>query len=250
MAAAPGLDFFYSQIGVVHGLSGFVGKIALGSALALVHAGVRKPGQQIFGAVIAIQFLAAAWTLFDVSTGPTAPKGSGFAAIGIAATSLVLAILFGVCVAKPEGEWSTKSIAGWKNGVGALALLWAFYYPEFTRGAFRPILMSPTGALPQPTLVAALVVAWLSMPNPPRLAAWGLVGGGIVVGAIDATHGVPSSLVLVALAGLLGFDLVKSVAGSGGVLEDDVPPVETERKLRLKREVVEKTEPQKRFKLK
>lgn len=250
MAASPGLDFFYAQIGVVHGFTGIVGKVALGSAIALVHAGLRKPGQQLLGGVIAFQLLVAAWTLFDVATAPAAPKGAGLPAVGVSAASLVVAVLFGICAFRPEGLWSTKSAAGWKNGIGALAIAWAFYYPEFTRGWVRPILLSPTGALPQPTLLVAVVLAWLSMPNAPRLAAWGAAAGAAVVGIVDAVNGVPSSLVLVAVAAMIAVELARSVIKSGGVLEDDLAPVDEERKFRFRRETEERTAPQKRFKLK
>lgn len=250
MAATHGLDFFYTQIGVVHGATGLVGKVALVSVLGLVWAGVRRPGQQLLAGLMALQFLAAAWTVFSYCTGPGVPKQAGGAGIGVAACSLVLGIVMVVAAARPEGEWSLRPAEGWRAAVGGAAVLWAIYYPEFTRGALRPILFSPTGALPQPTLLVAAAAALMSAPNVPRLAGWTVAGGAVVVGLLDATGGVRSSWVLVGLGAVVATDLVRSVIGAGGILEDDVPPVDEQRRTTARRQTQEKAEPTKRWKLK
>ncbi len=245
------LERFYTQLAVVHGASGFVGKIALICVLLLIHKRVRKPGEQLFAGVVCAQLAIAAWTLVSAAT-DDAVRSPGKAPIGIAVASLVVAVCFGISLARPEGEWSTKTRANWKNAVGLAAIAFALYYPMFTRGWIRPAFFSPTGVLPQPTLIVAATVAWLSMPNAPRIAGWAAGLGALVVGGIDVLNDIAAGWVLLGLAALTGWELVQSTRAAGGVLDDDEPPVDRERRMTLRRETKEKVAPteQKRWKLK
>ncbi len=246
------LERFYTQLAVIHGASGFVGKIALISVVLLIHKRVRRPGEQLFAGVVCTQLLISAWMLVSTATQPNMPSGTATVPVGIAVVSLVVAICFGIAVAKPEGEWSAKGDAGWKSAVGLAALVFAIYYPMFTRGWIRPFFFSPTGVLPQPTLIVAATLAWLSMPNTPRIAGWAAGLGALVIGGIDVLNDIRAGWVLIGLAGLTGWELARSTMHAGGVLEDDEPPVQKEKRVKLKREVKEKVAPveQKRWKLK
>lgn len=248
--ASP-LYAYYEYVGPLQGLTGLVSKVCLGAILAAVAMGNEKPGQRLLTAVVGVEFLLAAYVTVSFIGDPVYAKLRSAVTVPlIAIVCFVLGVSWLINAAKMEGRWTAWPRKHWKRAVAGLLYAWAFYYPVFTDGWLRPVLMSPGAALPQPILLAGGTLVWLSMPNAPRLAAWATAIALIVVGLADiALAGVGSSLILLLLSGMIGVQILAS-SREGGLLGDQVPPVDLERRSRLKELQKERTEPERRWKLK
>lgn len=247
---------FYSHIALVHGLTGFVGKLALALVVGLIAAGNRKPGEQLLLIVCLLQFLMSGY----LAVSYLGEAGLGSMPVPVASIAFIMAVVLGIALVKPEGRWTVRHPQPWRVWAGGALLIWALYFPafndgwpEFARGWGRAIFLSPVGVLPHSTLLALGALAWLSMPNAPRIVAWASGIGLIALGLHDYfAAGIGWSVVLVALGAALTGDMVHSVVRAGGVLEEDVPPVDKKHTERIRRVTKEKTSQaqQKTWKLK
>ena len=228
---------YYENLTLLQAWTGLSAKICLGSILAAVARGNRRPGQQILSVAFAVLFFWAFFLVFGTDL------------LAAAVPVLVLGIVFVITAAKPQGEWTVIHGTSWRRWAGLLLLAWAFYYPVFSRSALGAILFSPMGVLPQPILLAAGTLAWLSIPNTPRLAGWALALGLVYFGVIDMMGGILSSAVLLVLGLALGGELIGLSVKAGGVLEDDIPPVARRARISAKAEK-EKTGEKRVWKLK
>lgn len=245
------LQAYYQRIAVVHGLTGFFAKITLGAIVAAVAMGNRRPGYQLLNTVLGIQFLIVGYLAIAQIAPASGDAGFGAAVVPIGVLGVGLAIVFGLAVLKPEGQWLTARQPSWRQVIGWALIAWGFYYPIFSRGWIGPVFFSPTGALPQPLLLIACSLAWLSMPDTNRLVSWAAGVAALVVGAIDVfAAGVQSSWLLILLAGLLGWELLGSTIRSGGIFEEDVPQTDKAQKEKKKEEIRQKSAPGREWKLK
>ncbi|MBX3729514.1 MAG: hypothetical protein KF858_10050 [Candidatus Sumerlaeia bacterium] len=239
------LEQYYFNIGFIHRWSALFAKLALVSILAAVVAGNRKPGQQFLALAFAVQFLLAGWLAVTINTSEEFAGYAARAALPVGILSIVLALAMGLTLFYPEGQWRVRHEQGWRTGLGWALIVLGFVYPFHGDGSWRGALWSPVGAIPHPGLLIAGALAWIGMPDTHRLAAWTLALGALAIGAIDIAAGeVRSSWLLVGVGGLLLVDLVRSTLRSGGVVEDDTPRVDRQKRERVQREVQEKTKPQ------
>lgn len=239
VAVAHGIADYYATLLPVHGMTGLVAKVCLLCALIVVAGGNRKPGFQLLAWVFAAQFLSAAY----LSLG----EPGGFA---VTIGSLVGALCAGYSAVNFEGEWRVLPASGWKRWAVLAAYLWAFWYPVWTLhegvgGAVRSLFLSPMSAIPGPTIVAGLALAFASWPNTPRLFGWGIVSAGIIIGGAELFGGAWSGGLL--LAGAIGLAVPMFQRGvQAGVLEDDRPPVEEaarEKELKRLKKVFDQDKP-------
>ncbi len=210
----------YTQVATLHGLTGFVGKVALLSLVLLLSRAHGRAMVQLAGLIFAVQsFSFAAIALGEGQT----------AAVSLAGVLLGVSCCF--LVAKPEGALRSMPSGGWRLGVAFVLWCWAIWYPVFSyprtaAGMFTALFTSPVGAIPHPTILAVLLVSFASWPNTPRLMGWAGVVAAVVLGVADsALAGIHSSLLLVAFAALVGWEMLRSAA-KAGVAEDDTPPVD------------------------
>lgn len=210
----------YTQVAILHGPTGFVGKVALLSLMLLLAQAHGKAIVQLAGLIIAVQsFSSAAIALGEGQTALVSLVGCllGF-------SSLIL-------IWKPEGAVRSLPEGGWRLGLALVLWAWAIWFPVFSHpksvaGMFKALFGSPVGALPHPTILATLVVVFSSRPNAPRILGWAAVASGVILGVGDSVlAGIHSSLVLAAFAALVGWEMLRS-ASQVGVAEDDTPPVD------------------------
>lgn len=239
IATAHNVADYYGTLLSVHGVTGLVAKVCLLCALILVANGNRKPGFQLLAWVFAAQFASAAY----LSLGE-----SGATAVTIGC--LVGALSAAFAAVKFEGEWSVLPAAGWKRWAVLGAYLWAFWYPVWSLhpgvgGAVRSLFLSPMSAIPGPTIVAGLALAFASWPNTPRLFGWGTATAGVVVGGAEVLAGAWSGALLA--GGAIGLAVLMIRRGvEAGVLEDDRPPAEEaarERELKRLKQVFDQDKP-------
>jgi hypothetical protein len=221
MAATSALLGFYEQVAAIHNPSGVTAKITLLCALELVRRGNVRPGQRLLTIVFGLLLGMAFWIAADSDlAGDSGTSGS----LPVAIISFVAAASLFVAALRPEGTWALRTATPWKNWLGLALVVTGVFYPAFGSGLAGRTLFSPLGALPHGVLLVATTAAWLSMPQAPRLAAWACLGASTSLALLDlAAAGATSSLVLAVPAALLGWELRRSVAAAGGVLEDDRP---------------------------
>jgi hypothetical protein len=239
------LEQYYFNIAVVHRWSALFAKLALASIVAAVATGNRKPGQQFLALAFAVQFLLAGWLAVTINTSEEFAGYAARAALPVGIVSIVLALALGLTLFYPEGQWRVRHEQGWRTALGWMLIGLGFVYPFHGDSLWRGALWAPVGAIPHPGLLIAGALAWIGMPDTHRLAAWALALGALAIGLIDIlAGGVQSSWLLVGLGGLLVVDLVRSMLHSGGIVEDDTPRVDRQKRVRAHREVEEKTKPQ------
>ena len=214
----------YHRVSEVHALTGFVSKVGVGSCLLLMTRAEGPGIRRLIPMVIAAQ--AFVFAMIDV----------GSVSWAVAVGGLVLGFCSAYVAFDPEGSWEVLPKAGKARGIAFAIYVWAFWFPVFILPRdVLPVLFAPfksaMGALPQPTLLIALVLAWSSWPNTPRLFGWAAVAASLIIGIADLCTGVWSSALVVVLALYVGKMMMPSAANSNWV-NDDRPPadVKTEKK--------------------
>ncbi|MCB2154345.1 hypothetical protein KQI84_05625 [bacterium] len=238
---------YYEILTRLQGWTGLIAKVCLASILAAIAGGNRRPGQQLLSVVFGVLFFRIFLSLFirnEQGAFNVSP-----AMLPMAVPAFVLALVFAITVFKPEGEWVVLHPVPWRRWLGFLLLAWAFYFPVHSDSELGAILFSPMGVIPGPALLAAGTVAWLSIPNTPRLAGWALALALIYYGIMEMVAGIGSSAVMLLLGLGLGGELIFNTMKAGGILEDDVPPVDRKTR-RPTREQKEKGKEQRTWKLK
>jgi len=222
MSGTPLLLGHYVTMAALHGWTGFVGKVALLACLMLLSRIRGEAPVKLVSMVIAAQ--CAAFALLVL--------GEQIELLLVAMAGILLGASALIVVAKPEGALRAFPEKGsMAKLVVFLAWVWAFWYPvyNYPRTPFEiigAIFYSPTGAIPHPTLLAALILAWSSWPNTPRLFGWAAVVSSLLVGITDAVLAdLPHSIVLILGAALVAIKMLSS-AVKVGVTEDDLPPVD------------------------
>jgi hypothetical protein len=222
MPATPLLLGHYVTMAGLHGWTGFVGKVALLACLLLLSRIRGEAPIKLVSMVIAAQCAAFALLVLGEQVQLQLVTLAG---IMLGASALIV-------VAKPEGALRAFPERGsFAKFVVFLAWVWVFWYPVFnyprTPGEIiGAIFYSPTGAIPHPTLLAALILSWSSWPNTPRLFGWAAVVASLIVGIADlAFAGITHSAVLILGAALVAIKMLSS-AVKVGLTEDDRPPVD------------------------
>lgn len=211
---------FYQAMVHYHSATGLVAKICLGCTLLAIERGNRSPSFRLLSAVFSVQFLAA----FYLSAGHSVT-------IPVSVVCIVLAIAAGANAVQPEGLWRVLPPAGSARWASLAVLFWAFWYPVWADPRlptpwFESLFFSPMGAIPQPTLLVALVLVWNSFPNGPRLFSWAVVAGAVALGVIDLVVTTNPTSILLLVGGLAtGWRLWKTVSRVG-FTEFDRPPAE------------------------
>ncbi|MBI5155623.1 hypothetical protein HZA57_10340 [Candidatus Poribacteria bacterium] len=219
---------YYGQVAQIHGLSAIPAKVCLLAVMGAIAGGNKRPGQQLLTAVFAAQFAVGFWIAITADTPAALPAG---------VICLVLALALGLTVLKPEGQWNVAPKESWRRWAAWIVLALAFWYPPFTDGWLRPLLFSPMAVLPQPVLLAAGAIAWGSLPNTPRLAGWSIALGLVAVGVLDMMAAASLWAWLSLLAGgILVWELYRCAVRSGGVIEDDIPPVDRAKARKARKE--------------
>ncbi|MDX2177712.1 MAG: hypothetical protein SF028_14715 [Candidatus Sumerlaeia bacterium] len=204
-----------------HGLTGLVSKLCLALALLLAALDRDPRAKRLTPLVFAVLALNSVRLCVGTETWLAALP------------SLVLLGAAGWVVAQPEGKL-TPLPAGEETGRRAVAwigLVAAFWYPVFGyrlefSSLWSAVWYSPMGALPHQAALAAVVVAWSSWPNTPRLFGTGAAASAGLLGLLDvAWLGRWSGLVLLAAAAILLVKLFAS-AKRKGLSNDDRPPLD------------------------
>jgi hypothetical protein len=176
----------YQAIQIIYSAASTIAWIPLVVSLYLVQTGNRQPGFQLLAIVPGVQLLIAAilalqfkWPLLVLSLAGLMP------AIALGALFLRPMITWRVLPEEPD----------WARWLAVLGYGLAMTYPMLARGWFAPL-----GVLPQPALLAVLVLTSVTgtAARVPALAA--IVGAALAV-VVDVVHGfAPSATVLLIAA--------------------------------------------------
>ncbi len=244
------LDFYTQIVRTCGPVSGIVGKIALGCVLLILGLGNKKIGGQLLPLMAGAQLLTAGWLAWSTGTAANVPTNAGGGIVGVAVLCLVAGLALGISAFVPEGQWRVLAPKGWRRWTGLALIAWGFYMPVFQAGWIKPLWASPVGILPHSTLLVLAAIAWSSIPNTPRLAGWTLAIACVALGVSDMVVGLKASAVLLLMGGVLIVELGRMTMQAGGVLQEDIAPIDRELQSKREKEYKEKTAPEKRWKLK
>lgn len=218
------LQTFYAYATQLNGLTGLVGKLPLALVLAALVMGNRRPGQRVFGAVLAVQALSAAYVVWAVASDDSMRPALANAAGPVALLSGVLAVGFGWLAWRGAEDWRIAhptqpaiTVLAWA------AVAWAFWFPVFSGSAAGAVFFSPTSVLPHATLMVASALAWMSARGGDQGRNWFVAGTAAGLALYDVALGREwSSLVLLALAiGILVEQRLQAPAESAAPREAD-----------------------------
>lgn len=200
------LQGFYAYATMLHGLTGLVGKLSLGTALAAVAMGNRRPGQKVLITVLAVHALSAAFVVWTTASGPEMREAMANAAGPVGALSLILAVGFGLLAWRGAEDWRASHPS--QPAITAVAwatIVWALWMPLFSRSWLGAVLWSSVAVLPHSTLLVAGALAWMSARGADPRRNWFVAGTCAGLALYDVALGRvwPSLVLLVPAVGIL-----------------------------------------------
>ena len=208
---------YYEHIAAIHGLTGFVGKVALISVIGAIFGGNVKPGNWLFPTIIGLQLAISGYNGFTFALSDQCPDGIAYPLLLVSVVCFGVAVACGVVAASQKAVWDFLPDAEWRHYLGFVLFAWAVWYPPFSNSVIKSVFFSPVGILPHMALLVGTVGAWLSLPKTDRTFLYAMLAGSVVVGLIDVALGITSSFLLLAVATLASGEFALNLWKSGPV---------------------------------
>lgn len=241
---------FYLFLTSTYWLAGLTGKLTFALILVLILQPAFKNRDRFVLGLFSAQFIMIAYNLFSEISDRMGKTEANTTLYVLVILSFVMALCVGIGAAQPEGSLQAKWRSSGLQWLGAASLLLGFFYPFFCKSTTLIILSGSVSILPHPTLAVLLGVLLLTYPNGPRLPMLAAGVGALALGILDFWLGLQSSLLLAGLGTLLLVLQITGAIRSGGVLEDDRPPVDVEARQKSKIFIQKKADKERTWKLK
>ncbi|MGF1573338.1 MAG: hypothetical protein ACFCU1_09720 [Sumerlaeia bacterium] len=241
---------FYELLTKTYWLAGFSGKLTFLLIFVMLLQPAFKKRDELVLALFGAQFIMLAYNLFTEVQNSLPETMNKTTLLILVILSFVLALCMVITAIKPEGSLQIRWRGSALQWLGVGAVGFGFFYPLFTQNLVQALFASSVSILPHPTLYVILGVMLLVHPNAPRLAMLSAAVGAIALGVVDYRLGINSTVPLALLgAFLLGLQVFGAIR-TGGVLQDDLPPVDVERFKKSRAVVSKKADKERTWKLK
>lgn len=241
---------FYEVLTTTYWIAGLSGKLTFALILVMMLQPAFKKRDELVQALFAAQFLMLAYNLYTEVQSSLPESLNKGTLLALVVLSFVLALCLGLSAYKSEGSLQLRWRGSGLQWLGLASILAGVLYPLFCKSVLLIIFSSSVSILPHPSLYVLLGALFLVYPNAPRLPMMAASIGAIVLAVIDYRLGISSTLPLAVLGAILATLQVKGAIKSGGVLDDDHPPVDVEKRKKSRAVVSKKADKERTWKLK